>query len=113
MQQSSSQQNERRFQIITEANKNDEQRKNVLDNVQTQISWQQQSTNNSYIGSFKCPGCGKVYRWKHSMVSHYRNECGKEPKFLCPLCPYKCKQKGNLKSHVRVWHPQNFNEIFK
>ncbi|KAJ9596804.1 hypothetical protein L9F63_012185, partial [Diploptera punctata] len=101
-QHSSSQQNERRFQIIGEESNDNEKKSIFVENLLTQVPWQQQNTNNSYIGSFKCPTCGKTYRWKHSMVSHYRYECGKEPQFSCPLCPYKCKQKGNLKSHVRI-----------
>jgi len=52
----------------------------------------------------QCTKCGKVYRWKKSLSLHLRVECGKEPQFQCPICPYKAKQKGNLKSHIRVWH---------
>jgi len=55
----------------------------------------------------QCTKCGKVYRWKKSLSLHLRVECGKEPQFQCPLCPYKAKQKGNLKSHIRVWHSTN------
>ncbi|PSN32883.1 hypothetical protein C0J52_13331 [Blattella germanica] len=39
------------------------------------------------FGSFLCPGCGKVYRWRKNMISHMRLECGKEPQFQCPHCP--------------------------
>jgi hypothetical protein len=108
-----SSQTERRFQIIGDVNKINEQIDVSKDHPPAENIWQHQKSARAYIGSFKCPGCGKIYRWKQSMMSHYRNECGKEPQFLCPLCPYKCKQKGNLKSHVRIWHPQSLNEIFK
>jgi hypothetical protein len=106
-------QNEQRFQGIGDVNKTNEQRDITKENPPSENVWKHQQSARSYIGSFKCPGCGKIYRWKQSMMSHYRNECGKEPQFQCPLCPYKCKQKGNLKSHVRVWHPQSLSEIFK
>jgi hypothetical protein len=110
----SSPQNERRFQGIGDVDKTNEQRDIVSKEIPLSESiLQHHQTVLSYIGSFECPGCGKIYRWKQSMVSHYRNECGKEPQFRCPLCPYKCKQKGNLKSHVRLWHPQSLNDIFK
>ena len=107
-------QNERRFQSVGEMNKMAIQRDRVYKGSSpSENTWQARQNAPSYIGSFKCPGCGNTYRWKQSMMSHYRNECGKEPQFLCPLCPYKCKQKGNLKSHVRVWHPEKLNEIFQ
>jgi hypothetical protein len=107
-------QNEQRFQIIGDANKTNEQQDIISKEISSSESvLQHHQTALSYIGSFECPGCGKTYRWKQSMVSHYRNECGKEPQFCCPLCPYKCKQKRNLKRHVRFWHPTSLNEIFK
>jgi hypothetical protein len=107
-------QNERRFQSVGEMNKISVQKDIIYkESSLSGHTWKPRQNAPSYIGSFKCPGCGNTYRWKQSMMSHYRNECGKEPQFLCPLCPYKCKQKGNLKSHVRVWHPEKLNEIFK
>lgn len=107
-------QNERRFRSVGETNKVAVERDKVYKGSSpSENAWQARQSAPSYIGSFKCPGCGNTYRWKQSMMSHYRNECGKEPQFLCPLCPYKCKQKGNLKSHVRVWHPEKLNDIFK
>jgi hypothetical protein len=110
----SSPQNERRFQGIGDVNETNEQRNVVSKKITPSESiLQHQQTGISFIGSFECPGCGKIYRWKQSMLSHFRNECGKEPRFHCPLCPYKCKQKGNLKSHVRLWHPQSLNDLFK
>jgi hypothetical protein len=59
----------------------------------------------------QCTKCGKVYRWKKSLSLHLRVECGKEPQFQCPVCPYKAKQKGNLKSHMRVWHPTDLQAL--
>jgi hypothetical protein len=110
----SSPENKWRFQSVGDASKTNGQRDIVSKEIPPSESiLQHHQTAASYIGSFECPGCGRMYRWKQSMVAHYRNECGKEPQFCCPLCPYKSKQKGNLKSHVRFWHPQNLSEIFK
>nr|CAI5842156.1 unnamed protein product [Callosobruchus analis] len=59
---------------------------------------------------FACRYCGKRYKWKSTMRRHEEDECGdKEPKFMCPHCPYKAKQKGNLKVHIRKHHEENPN----
>lgn len=68
--------------------------------LRTPAAKQNQPPNDEH----QCTKCGKVYRWKKSLSLHLRVECGKEPQFQCPVCPYKAKQKGNLKSHMRVWH---------
>lgn len=60
-----------------------------------------------YSGPYSCPNCSRVYQHRPSLSQHLKHECGKEPQFQCPLCPYKAKQKGNLKSHIRVWHSTN------
>ncbi|XP_063228451.1 longitudinals lacking protein-like isoform X11 [Bacillus rossius redtenbacheri] len=52
----------------------------------------------------RCPDCGRCYRWRRGLVSHMKLECGKEPRFQCPFCPHRSKQKGNLKAHVSVVH---------
>jgi hypothetical protein len=53
---------------------------------------------------FVCCNCGKVYRWKNTLYRHLRLECGKEPQFHCPHCPYRAKRKGNLQKHVAIRH---------
>lgn len=53
---------------------------------------------------FYCPGCGRQYSWRQSMLLHYKNACGKEPQFACPHCPYRAKQKGNLDKHIEIKH---------
>ncbi|XP_072382442.1 uncharacterized protein lola isoform X6 [Diabrotica undecimpunctata] len=55
---------------------------------------------------FACRHCGKRYKWKSTMRRHEQDECGdQEPKFQCPFCPYKAKQKGNLRVHIKKHHP--------
>ncbi|KAK4877027.1 hypothetical protein RN001_009533 [Aquatica leii] len=54
---------------------------------------------------FVCRHCGKRYRWKSTMRRHEQVECGgKEPRYRCPICPYRAKQKGNLGVHFRKHH---------
>ena len=57
---------------------------------------------------YKCRTCGKLYRWKNSLYTHVRLECGKEPQFQCPYCPHRAKLKGNLQKHIKLKH---FQEI--
>lgn len=56
------------------------------------------------IGGYRCSNCGKLYRWKNTLLRHLRLECGKEPQFHCPYCPYRAKRKGNLQKHVMLRH---------
>jgi hypothetical protein len=53
---------------------------------------------------FPCPKCCKVYHWKKSLLLHIRYECGIEPQFCCPYCPYRAKHKGNLSRHMKRKH---------
>lgn len=53
---------------------------------------------------YYCPGCNRPYSWRQSMLLHYKNACGKDPQFLCPHCPYRAKQKGNLDKHIEIKH---------
>uniref|UniRef100_T1I1E0 C2H2-type domain-containing protein n=1 Tax=Rhodnius prolixus TaxID=13249 RepID=T1I1E0_RHOPR len=47
-----------------------------------------------------CPVCSKSYSSKSSLVRHKLYECGVEPQFQCPHCPYRCKQKVHLQKHM-------------
>ncbi|KAL1129436.1 hypothetical protein AAG570_013962 [Ranatra chinensis] len=53
---------------------------------------------------FWCLGCGKRYRHRKTLKRHVRLECGKEPQFHCPLCPYRAKQNAHLTSHMISKH---------
>lgn len=53
---------------------------------------------------FVCNNCGKSYMNKDSLYRHKNVECGKEPKFACPDCPYKTFHKYHLKSHIGIKH---------
>ncbi|PSN32894.1 hypothetical protein C0J52_13316 [Blattella germanica] len=49
-------------------------------------------------GPYKCMQCGRVYRWKKTLVSHLRHECGMKPQFKCPYCPMQTKQNNSWSS---------------
>ena len=49
---------------------------------------------------YQCHMCKRCYRYKSSLSTHIKFDCGKEPTFKCEGCKYKCKHKGNLKIHM-------------
>ncbi|EEB15978.1 zinc finger protein, putative [Pediculus humanus corporis] len=53
---------------------------------------------------FKCNDCGRKYSFLGTLKRHKKLECGKPPQFQCPLCSYRCHQKGNLRVHIRGRH---------
>ncbi|KAG8259275.1 hypothetical protein J6590_014744 [Homalodisca vitripennis] len=55
---------------------------------------------------YHCSACGRKYKYLSTLQTHQRFECGKEPSFPCPHCPYKAKRKGNLNSHVYLRHKE-------
>ncbi|KAG8259318.1 hypothetical protein J6590_014787 [Homalodisca vitripennis] len=59
-------------------------------------------TNESSKGAKKyvCAVCRKRYHHNHHLTRHVRYECGKEPQFPCPHCPYRSKHRDNLNKHV-------------
>lgn len=60
-------------------------------------------TTSVCIELYRCD-CGKVYKYKRSLQTHLRYECGKEPQFQCPLCEKRCHQKQALKTHIVSKH---------
>ncbi|KAF5269904.1 hypothetical protein FQR65_LT05703 [Abscondita terminalis] len=57
---------------------------------------------------FACPTCQKFYVHKKTLSRHIRQECGKEPDLLCPMCPYRARRLYVLKSHMKT-HTHVFN----
>lgn len=53
---------------------------------------------------FRCSLCNKSYKQRTGLYNHQKYECGKEPQFQCPHCPYKAKLKGRVKSHIALRH---------
>lgn len=62
------------------------------------------STNAITDKTFHCTNCDKAYRHSFNLSRHINYECGIEPRFPCPYCPYRAKLKGNLKKHVQAKH---------
>ena len=59
---------------------------------------------NALPSAYVCERCGKIYKRKSSLRNHVRDECGREPRFHCYICPYRTHQKGNLLRHLTVCH---------
>lgn len=59
---------------------------------------------NALPSAYICERCGKIYKRKSSLRNHVRDECGREPRFHCYICPYRTHQKGNLLRHLTVCH---------
>ncbi|NP_001157317.1 longitudinals lacking isoform 8 [Tribolium castaneum] len=53
---------------------------------------------------FACPQCGRYYKLRSSLRNHQKWECGKDPQFECPHCPYKAKQKMHVRRHIERMH---------
>ncbi|KAG8259259.1 hypothetical protein J6590_014728 [Homalodisca vitripennis] len=60
---------------------------------------------------YKCLYCQRSYKHNSTLWNHQRYECGKEPQFACPHCPYKAKLKGNLRKHLAMKHSGTFRQI--
>uniref|UniRef100_A0A0K8SF21 Longitudinals lacking protein n=1 Tax=Lygus hesperus TaxID=30085 RepID=A0A0K8SF21_LYGHE len=58
-----------------------------------------------------CPSCQKSYKHLSSLKTHLKYECGKEPQFACPHCPYRAHQKGSFKSHMFVKHSKMIESL--
>jgi len=62
--------------------------------------------------TYPCKNCGKKYSYYFSLARHLNHECGVEPKFHCPLCPYKTKHKSSLNTHLNGRHMKLLNEKY-
>lgn len=62
---------------------------------------------------FVCNDCGRKYSRKPNLNKHQRYECGKEPQFLCPVCPYRAKYKTTLHSHLGLQHEEYWTKHFQ
>lgn len=54
--------------------------------------------------TYDCQRCGRQYKHQSSLNKHLKYECGVLPKFKCPFCPHRCKQKGHMKTHIALRH---------
>ncbi|XP_043284405.1 longitudinals lacking protein isoform X30 [Venturia canescens] len=67
---------------------------------------------NSPRVTYSCKNCGKIYNYYSSLARHLKHECGVEPKFHCPLCPYRTKHKSSLNTHLNGRHMKILNDFY-
>ncbi|XP_076238045.1 zinc finger X-chromosomal protein-like isoform X2 [Calliopsis andreniformis] len=62
--------------------------------------WLRGSRRKNYV----CPKCGNGYSVVKSLKRHLRYECGVAPRFKCPYCGSRSKQKAHVHEHIRRKH---------
>jgi hypothetical protein len=85
--------------------------RNVTSALQMSLEIQQPTGSSNGPGAFQCPNCGKFYKYRRNMLSHFKLECGMEPQFRCQFCPRRYKQKSKLQLHVGSKHSNEFSAI--
>ncbi|XP_020288352.1 zinc finger protein CKR1-like [Pseudomyrmex gracilis] len=51
-----------------------------------------------------CPKCGNGYMVIKSLRRHMRYECGQRPRFTCPYCGARSKQRNHIRRHIMRKH---------
>ncbi|KAL0132400.1 hypothetical protein PUN28_000283 [Cardiocondyla obscurior] len=65
---------------------------------------EQQSFPQQSLQDHVCKNCGKIYKRRNALWRHLKYECGKNPRFQCPYCRYRTKQRSNMSSHIKHKH---------
>lgn len=60
----------------------------------------------------ECGRCGRRYKLKSSLRNHQKWECGKEPRFQCPYCVYRAKQKMHVERHIERMHKEQLRAFY-
>lgn len=73
---------------------------------QKKISKKAVNVSNPVKGRFfSCTTCLRSYKYKSSLSLHKKTECGKEKKFICPVCEnWRTYHLHNLKKHLNGVH---------
>ncbi|XP_060535606.1 zinc finger protein 271-like [Cylas formicarius] len=53
-------------------------------------------------GEYRCPNCPKTYKYKTSVYTHLRNDCGQVPQYYCEPCKFVCRFEHVLLRHKRT-----------
>nr|KAF7410755.1 hypothetical protein H0235_013362 [Vespula pensylvanica] len=81
-----------------------------------EIHYDVQSKTLSYSVTFRrkkysCPKCVKTFVQKCDLGRHLKYECGQAPRFQCPYCNLRSKQRENVYTHVRKIHRKREKRI--
>jgi len=71
---------------------------------QQQFPQRQQTFPQQPLQGHVCKDCGKTYKQRNALWRHFKYECGKNPRFQCPYCRYRTKQRSNMSSHIKHKH---------
>ena len=72
--------------------------------VRQAVDLKKATSNIQQPGGNVCENCGKIYKQKNALWRHFKYECGKNPRFKCPYCNYRTKQRSNMYTHVKHRH---------
>ena len=56
---------------------------------------------------YKCNQCGHSSRQKGNLKTHMKLHVSQEKPYKCNQCGYSARQKGNLESHIKLRHKIN------
>lgn len=75
-----------------------------------EYSIKQDATNllQSQLKIFACEFCNKIFKFRHSLISHLRTHTQEKP-FKCPHCDYASAIKANLNVHLRKHTGEKFS----
>ncbi|XP_063229147.1 zinc finger protein 629-like [Bacillus rossius redtenbacheri] len=51
-----------------------------------------------------CGQCFKTYKLPYNLFKHKQFECGQEPRWRCPHCPFRSRLENGLVHHIRAKH---------
>lgn len=61
---------------------------------------------------FLCPRCFRPYRFKSSVYTHLKHDCGKRHQYRCDPCDFTCKFEHVLRRHkLSMSHQKRVNAI--
>ena len=66
-----------------------------------------------HVQRYFCPNCCSSFSKKANMLTHFRYECGKEPRFQCPYCGKRDRKSSNTYRHIRTYHKGNRIQAYK
>lgn len=75
-----------------------------------QSTWSNQPDQ---VQRYFCPRCCSSFSKKANMLTHFRYECGKEPRFQCPYCGKRDRKSSNTYRHIRTYHQGSRIQAYK